>query len=100
MRRGLPLLVVVLVATALVAVDPDYLLRQIEKGNAGDRSNQEAQKTTLRLTHPGLDFYVDVKLREYPEGRWLAVADFAGEPDVGTGHARREALRGAELMGA
>ena len=49
----------------------------------------------LRLHHPGLDFYVDVKLREYPEGRWLAVADFADEPHVGTGHEPREALRGA-----
>jgi len=49
MRRGLILLLVVLVATALVAVDPDYLLRQIEKGNAGDRSDQEAQETTLRV---------------------------------------------------
>jgi hypothetical protein len=47
---------------------------------------------TLRLTHPALDFYVDVKLREYPDGKWLAVADIAGGarrrgPD--TIHARR-----------
>lgn len=32
----------------------------------------------LRLTHPALDFYVDVKLSEYPEGPWLAVVDLAG----------------------
>ena len=42
-----------------------------------------ADEQQLRLTHPGLDFYVGVKLREYPAGRWLAVADFADEPDVG-----------------
>ena len=54
-----------------------------------------ADEQQLRLTHPGLYFYVDVKLRAHPEGKWLAVADFAGEPDVGTGHEPREALRGA-----
>jgi hypothetical protein len=53
------------------------------------------QKRILRLTLPALDFYVDVKLTEYPEGRGLAVADFAGQPDVGTGHDPREALRAA-----
>ena len=46
----------------------------------------------LRLTHPELDFWVDVRLREW-DGKWLAVADFAGEPDVGTGTDPREALR-------
>ena len=34
-------------------------------------------------------------MREYPDGKWLAVADFADEPDVGTDHDPREALRGA-----
>ena len=37
----------------------------------------------LRFTHPELDFWVDVRLREF-DGRWLAVADLAGEPDIGT----------------
>ena len=45
----------------------------------------------LRLTHPDLDFWVDVRLREF-DGRWLAVADLADEPDVGTGMEPREAL--------
>ena len=48
----------------------------------------------LRLTHPGLDFFVDVRLREW-DGRWLAVADLADEPDIGTGEDPRQALRGA-----
>ena len=48
----------------------------------------------LRLTHPDLDFWVDVRLRDW-DGRWLAVADFAGEPDVGTGTEPRAALRAA-----
>ena len=47
----------------------------------------------LRLTHPELDFWVDVRLREW-DGKWLAVADLADEPDVGTGMEPREALRG------
>lgn len=48
----------------------------------------------LRLTHPELDFWVDVRLREFGGG-WLAVADLAGEPDVGTGEDPREAIRDA-----
>jgi hypothetical protein len=44
------------------------------------------------LTHPELDFWVDVRMREF-DGRWLAVADLAGESDVGTGTKPREALR-------
>ena len=50
----------------------------------------------LRLTHPDLAFWVDVRLREF-DGRWLAVADLADEPDVGTGMEPRDALR-AVLM--
>lgn len=38
----------------------------------------------LRLRHPELVFYVDVTLTEH-EGRWLATALLADEPDVGTG---------------
>jgi hypothetical protein len=48
---------------------------------------------TLRLRHPNLDFHVDVTLTE-KDGRWLAVATLADEPDIGTGDAR-EALRAA-----
>jgi hypothetical protein len=50
----------------------------------------------LHLTHPALDFWVDVRLPEW-DGRWLVVADLAGEPDVGTGTSAREALEGALL---
>ena len=32
--------------------------------------------TNLRLTHPNLGFWIDVRLREF-DGRWLAVADVA-----------------------
>ena len=48
----------------------------------------------LRLTHPALDFWIDVSVRQL-NGRWLAVADLAGEPDVGLGNTPREALWGA-----
>lgn len=48
----------------------------------------------LRFTHQELDFWVDVRLREFG-GRWLAVADLAGEPDIGLGTSAEEAVRGA-----
>jgi len=35
----------------------------------------------LRLTHPGLDFWIDVRFLEL-DGRWLAVADLAGSPEI------------------
>jgi hypothetical protein len=35
----------------------------------------------LRLTHPAIDFWVDVRLFE-AHGRWLAVADLASTPEV------------------
>jgi len=38
----------------------------------------------LRPHHSELDFWVEVRLREF-DGRWLTVADLAAEPDVGTG---------------
>ena len=50
--------------------------------------------TQLRLTHPALDFWIDVRLRER-DGRWVAVADLADEPDLGLGETPSEALRGA-----
>ena len=48
----------------------------------------------LRLTHPELDFWVDVRVREW-EGKWLAVADLADEPDIGTSMDPHEAVRDA-----
>ena len=35
----------------------------------------------LRLTHPAVDFWVDVRLLE-TDGRWMAVADLASTPEV------------------
>lgn len=35
----------------------------------------------LRLTHPALDFWVDVRLREI-DGVWVAVADLADQPEI------------------
>jgi hypothetical protein len=35
----------------------------------------------LRLTHPAIDFWVDVRLRRIG-GAWLAVADLASTPEV------------------
>jgi hypothetical protein len=45
----------------------------------------------LRLSSPGLDFYVDVWLREFG-GRWVAVADIAGEREMGLGRSACDAL--------
>jgi len=50
--------------------------------------------THLCLTHPDLDFWIDVGLRDF-DGRWLAVADLADTPDVGVGETAEQALRGA-----
>lgn len=46
----------------------------------------------LRLTHPRLDFWVAVDVRCYGDEKWVAVADFAGEPEVGTGSNQRDAV--------
>ena len=35
----------------------------------------------LRLTHPTIDFWIDVRLRRF-EHAWLAVADLASTPEV------------------
>lgn len=37
----------------------------------------------LRLTHPAIDFWVDVRLRQVG-GVWLAVADLASTPEPAT----------------
>jgi hypothetical protein len=44
-----------------------------------------------RLTADALGLDVSVRLREL-DGRWLAVADFGGEPEVGIGPTPRTAL--------
>ena len=45
----------------------------------------------FRLSAPSLDFYVDVRLRQF-DGRWLAVAEISSEPEIGLGSTAREAL--------
>jgi len=35
----------------------------------------------LRLTHPAIAFWVDVRLLE-SDGRWMAVADLASTPEI------------------
>jgi hypothetical protein len=35
----------------------------------------------LRLTHPGIDSWVDVRLRRFPDA-WVAVADLASTPEL------------------
>jgi hypothetical protein len=47
----------------------------------------------LRLTHPTLDFYVEVTVHER-DGRYMATADLAEDSrDVGVGDAPQEAVR-------
>lgn len=48
----------------------------------------------FRLTAAGLDFWVDVRLRSWG-GRWLAVAELGGDPEIGLGRTARQALEGA-----
>ena len=48
----------------------------------------------LRLTAPAVHFWVDVRLRSWGD-RWVAVADIAGEPELGLGRSARQALEGA-----
>ncbi|MEP7378164.1 MAG: hypothetical protein ABI725_01225 [Chloroflexota bacterium] len=45
----------------------------------------------LRLTSDSLPFWVNVDLRDY-NGRWVAVADLAGERELGLGVFAREAV--------
>jgi 2-haloalkanoic acid dehalogenase type II len=48
----------------------------------------------FRLTAPEVDFWIDVRLRSWGH-RWLAVADIAGEPEIGLGRNARQAVEGA-----
>jgi hypothetical protein len=48
-----------------------------------------------RLTSDELGLDVAIRIRQF-EGRWLAVADFGGQPEVGIGATPRAAL-GASL---
>jgi hypothetical protein len=48
----------------------------------------------FRLSSPELGLEVQVRLRE-ANGRWLAVADFGDEPEVGLGASARTALTAA-----
>jgi hypothetical protein len=41
-----------------------------------------------------LDFWVDVRLRDF-DGRWLAVAEINGEPEIGLGRTAHEAVAAA-----
>ena len=45
----------------------------------------------FRLASAELGLDVDVRLRQV-DGRWLAVADFGGDPEVGIGASARTAL--------
>jgi hypothetical protein len=56
---------------------------------------QEAQERTLRLTHPGLDFWVDVRLRAYEGGTWIASADLDGDHDIGMSKEPHKAIEAA-----
>jgi len=61
---------------------------------AGAPSHGYPQRVrSLRLTHPDLPFWVDVRVREF-DGRWLAVADLAGQPEIGVGTSAEAALGG------
>ena len=46
---------------------------------------------TTRLSSPELGIDIEVRLREL-DGRWLAVAEFDGDPEVGIGATPRAAL--------
>jgi hypothetical protein len=55
------------------------------------------RRTPLRLTHPDLDFWVDVAVHER-DGRFMATADLAEDSrDVGIGDTPQEAV-GAALV--
>jgi hypothetical protein len=46
----------------------------------------------MRLSSPHLDFWFDVRVRAI-SGRWIAIADSAGDPELGLGPTARQAVR-------
>ncbi len=50
----------------------------------------------LRLGHQCVDFWVDLNLAQY-RARWIAVAFLSGEPEIGLGYSRRQAVHTALL---
>jgi hypothetical protein len=61
--------------------------------------SDEEQVESLRLTHPELDFDVDVRLRPF-EDACLATADLVEDrPDVGSGATRQAPVRRPALAG-
>jgi hypothetical protein len=46
---------------------------------------------SVRLAPPSLDFWVDVRLRQFGD-RWIAAADIAGSHEIGLGSSARQAL--------
>lgn len=57
-----------------------------------DQPRLVSVNTRLSASDLGLD--VEIRLRQL-DGRWLAVADFGGEPEVGIGATARVALAAA-----
>ena len=53
--------------------------------------------THLRLTHPDLDFWIDVRVREFDRRR-LAIANLAEQPEIGMGDTVEAALNGAPAV--
>jgi hypothetical protein len=55
---------------------------------------QNAYVEAFRVTSRDLDFWVDVTLFSH-DGRWLAVAFLGGDPEIGLGSCRDDAVRNA-----
>jgi hypothetical protein len=69
-------------------------IRKCRDGRANRRAIGEESypfAVRVRIEAPNLDFYVDVRLRNF-EGRCLAVAQIAGDPEVGVGMSATEAV--------
>ena len=49
-------------------------------------------ETRITLSAPGLDFWVEVRLLAH-DGRWIAVASIAGDPELGWGPTTRAAMQ-------
>jgi hypothetical protein len=61
------------------------------RDNLGVDQQPRLVSVTTRLTSPELGLEVQVRLRQL-DGRWLAVAEFDGDPEVGIGATARAAL--------